>query len=121
MASGSVRLHGYRETMRALRKCEKGARDAWKDAFKEVARPIAEEAQSRLARYQGISLGTIGPRVVTSGVFVTQRAKKRTGLRGDFGSLQMRVGLLPALEANEGKIDKAVEKALDDLTDSAGF
>ena len=38
MASGSVRLHGYRETMRALRKCEKGARDAWKDAFKELRR-----------------------------------------------------------------------------------
>ena len=107
--------------MRALNKCEKGARDSWKDAFKKVAEPIAADVRSRLGRFEGASVSTVGPRVVTSGVFITQRKRKVTGLRGDFGSLQMRVGFLPSLEAHEDDVERAVERAFDDLADSAGF
>jgi hypothetical protein len=120
MAAGSVRLKGYRETMRALRKCEKGARDSWKDAFKEAAEPITRGSQAGIARYAGASTGTIGPRVVTSGVFVTQRKRKVTGRRGDFGALQMRI-MLGVLADNEDEVEKKVEQAFDKLADSAGF
>ena len=115
----TVRVRGYRETMRALRYVENGTRDSWKDAFKKAAEPIAAEARTRIGRYPGASTGTIGPRVVTTGVFVTQRKKKVTG-RGDFGGLQMR-HMLDVLGEREGDVEQAVEQAFDDLADRAGF
>lgn len=119
--SYSVRVENYRETMRALNKVDKGIRDLFKDAFKEVGQPIAEDVAQRLVGFQGISLGTIGPKVTTKGMFITQRKRKVTGKRGDFGSLQMTRGFLPAAEDNQDRVDEELEKVFERLADSAGF
>lgn len=117
----SVRVEGYREAMRGLNKVDSGIKDLFKDAFKEIGQPIAADIQGRLTGFQGISLGTIGPKVTTKGMFVTQRKRKVTGKRGDFGSLQMTRGFLPAAEDNQEKVDEALEEVFDRLADSAGF
>lgn len=109
MAQG-VRIEGYRETMRALKKLEDGSDKLLKDTLRKAAEPIASDFRQRVGVYQGASTRTIGPKAVMGGVFVTQRAKKTTGTRGDFGSLQMR-HLLGAVADNEDGTVEKVEAA----------
>ena len=120
MAAGTVHLRGYRETMRALEQVQRGAGKAMLKGLALSAEPVRQDWISRLQRYEGVSTGTIGPKVLTKGVLVTQRARKRTGLRGDFGAIQMRHGL-EALFSKQDETLKAVEHFLDDLTREEGF
>jgi Ni,Fe-hydrogenase III large subunit len=117
----TIRVRGYREVVRSLNVVSKETRAVVRAALAEAAWPVAADTKSRLSRYQGISLGTIGPAVRVSGVAVTQRARKVTGLRGDFGALQMTRGFLPALDANAEETYRGVELALDELIRSQGF
>lgn len=121
MAEQTVRVRGYRECVAALGKVNRGVAKTARDALRDVARPVSETAKNKLARYPGASLGTIGPKVTTKGVFVTQRAKKVTGLRPDFGHLQQTKGLEPALDEHADDIEDSVTQAFDRLVDSAGF
>jgi hypothetical protein len=120
VAEGTVRLKGYTETMRALERIQRGAGKSVLGGMKEAAEPVRRLWIEKLSRYQGVSLGTIGPKVTTRSVFVTQRARKRTGRRSDFGALQMRRGL-EALFEREDETRDSVERALDKLTREEGF
>lgn len=117
----SVRLKGYRETMRALNRVDKETRKTLLDSLKRGADPIAQDARQRLSGYAGLSTATIQPRAVASGVYVTQKRGKKTGTRPDFGSLQMRVGLIPAAAANQDHVRDMVEDAFDRLSRREGF
>lgn len=90
-------------------------------ALKEAAEPVRREAQSLVSQYAGAKTSTIGPRVTTSGVYVTQRARKKTGLRADFGALQMVKGFIPALEHNVDEVEDGAERALDTIEHLGGF
>lgn len=119
--ASTLRVKNLRETLRALQKVNKDAGKTIRDDLKEAAEPVASTARAKLSRYVGASVGTIGPRASVRGVFVTQRARKVTGRRADFGALQMRRVLIPALEEHEDEVVDAVEDALDRLGRSAGF
>lgn len=123
MPPPGYRLHvtGLREVNRALNGVDKGTAKAMRDGFKHAAEPVASDARSRLSRYRGISLGTIRPRVSSSGVFIRQGRGKRTGKRPDFGSLQMRQGLIPAAEHGAPEFEHAIERSLDGLIRGEGF
>jgi hypothetical protein len=118
--SGAVRIRGLRESLRALERVNKGVGKQVKDELKKAAEPVARTAQSKISRYAGAKTSTIGPRASVRGVFVTQRARKVTGLRGDFGTLQMRL-LEESLKEHENEIVHDVERAFDRLTRSEGF
>ena len=120
MASATVRLRNYRETMRALDKVNKGAAKAMKAELVKAAVPVITTVRQKLTRYRGTSLNTIGPRASVKGVFVTQRARKVTGQRPDFGRLQQ-AALEESLAEHEDETVREVERALDRLADSAGF
>lgn len=117
----AVKVKGYRECVRALQRVDKDTKKEMLGALKASAEPVAKDARSLLSRYQGASINTINPRAVTSGVYVTQRARKKTGKRPDFGSLQMRVGLIPALDKHEDDIVESVDHAIGILTNREGF
>lgn len=121
MPAGTIRVEGYREVVRALGVVSAETRATVRAALAEAAWPVAADTKSRLSDHRGISLGTIGVAVRTSGVAVTQRAKKVTGLRPDFGALQMVEGFIPALEANREETYAGVELALDALITRSGF
>lgn len=121
MAESTVRISGLKETIQAFNKLDRSLTKEVQKALKEVAEPVAADARVRIGRYRGAQTRTIKPRSRGASTFVTQGAKKVTGKRGDFGLLQMRRGLIPALEANEDKVIKGVEDALDHLTRDAGF
>lgn len=118
MAAGTVRITGVKETIRSLEKIKRGSGKAVLAGLKEAAEPVRQEWISRIQKYQGVSTSTIGPKLLTKGVVIQQRASKRTGLRGDFGSLQMRHGLGALFDKQDETLDE-VEKALDKLTESA--
>jgi len=108
-----VRITGVRETVSALRKVSRAAPRIVTDELKAAAEPVAVSARAKISRYPGAKTGSINPRVAGAGnVFVTQGARKVTGLRGDFGALQMR-RLSEALDENEAEVRSGVEKALD--------
>ncbi len=119
--AGAVRIKGLREVDKAFRDMDKDAAKDLRKSLVEAARPVAETAQGLLSRYRGASVRTIRPRAVARGAFVTQGAKKTTGLRGDFGVLQMRQVMEPALEQNEAKVMEGAERAMDALSRRNGF
>lgn len=121
MAQQTIRVRGYRETARALQRVNKGAKTALYAGLRDAATPIAEDARARLSGYAGIKTSSIRPRVGLRGVYITQGAKKTSGLRPDFGSLQMRVGLLPAAYGRQDDIVTKVEEAFILLTKLEGF
>lgn len=121
MAAETIRVKGYKETARALGKVNKGAKLALFKGLRAAAEPIAADARQRLAGYRGMSTSTIRPSAQVRGVYVIQRAKKKTGQHPDFGALQMREGLIPALQAGEGSIEASVEAAFTALFVYGGF
>jgi len=90
-------------------------------ALLEAAGPVAREAQSLVAQYEGAKTTTIAPRVTTKGVYVTQRARKKTGLRADFGALQMVTAFIPALEHHVDEVEAGAERALTVIERLGGF
>jgi hypothetical protein len=120
MAEGSVRVKGLRETQRALGKCEGGVGKTMLAAGKAAAEPVAVSAREKIGRYAGASVGTIRPRASVRGAFVTQGARKVTGLRGDYGKLQMGL-MIEALDEERGHVIELYELGLYRLTKSAGF
>lgn len=118
--AGTVTVSGLNETLRALNRIERGCHKKVLGGLLEAAEPVRRSWISKLDRYQGASTGTIGPKMTTKGVFVTQRARKVTGRRGDYGSLQMRHGL-SALFENYDETRKLTERALNDLITDNGF
>lgn len=98
-----------------------GLNAALREELKRTAEPVAREARSLVSQWQGAKTSTIGPRVVLAGVYVTQRARTVTGLRGDFGALQMTHAMIPALEHNEENIVAGAERAIDAIENLGGF
>jgi hypothetical protein len=117
--AGSVSLHGYRETMRALAKMDKAAQRRVRDALREAAWPVQADTRSRIAKYRDV--GPVGVSVRARGVAVEQRKGKTTEKRPDFGALQMRKGFIPALYDNEEETVRGVQIALEALIAECGF
>jgi hypothetical protein len=121
MAGETVRVNGLRETVRALDKVNRDAKKVVLAELASAAEPIAATARTKISRYSGASLATIKPRAATKGVFVRQNARKVSGLRADFGALQMTHGLLPALAEHANEIVPGLDRALGRLADSQNF
>jgi hypothetical protein len=117
----SIRVEGLREVTAAFRQVDRSLATSLGDDLKKAAEPVAESARRKVTRFQGASVGTIRAKRSGPNVVVEQSARKVTGLRGDFGALQMRKVLEPALDENEDKVFSEVERVLDKYADSAGF
>jgi hypothetical protein len=138
IGGGTIEVRGIAEVLSALGKVNSESKKVLVAALREAAWPVQSDTKSRLhsvthklstepAGYQGLSYDTIGIAVrsgaggFAAGVAVTQRKKKVTGRRGDFGALQMERGFIPALEANREETYKGVELAFDTLITESGF
>jgi hypothetical protein len=117
----TVRVYGLRELNAKLSEYDALLRTQLGDDLKEAAQPVAEDTKDKVSRYQGVSLSTIRTRRRGLRIWVEQGARKVTGLRGDFGALQMRKGLIPALEENRDDILIATERALGEFAKESGF
>lgn len=122
MAVETVRIKGLRELNRALKNYDK---DLNKDLERELLAAATLVKEDAYQRFVGVDLKSAGgfrPRIRGFGrVVVEQRYRKTTGQHPNFGSLQMRRALLPALSAQEEPVMKAVEGMLDRLGLEEGF
>lgn len=115
MAEESIKVTGLRETVKAFDNLDKAAKTELKTELRTLAEPVAETARGLASQFAGASVSTIRPRASVRGAFVTQGAKKVTGLRPDFGALQMRQVLLPSLAQHSPAIERGVELWLDHI------
>jgi hypothetical protein len=115
----TVRVEGLREFQRAAKKAEGDLDKQLRAELKEIGDIVVQAADARGSRYTGI--GPYKPVVQQRAVLVRQSKNKVTGRRGDFGGLQMRNVLIPALGEKEGEITEAFEEMLDRLVASSGL
>ncbi len=111
----AVYIRGLGGVIRGFNRIQRATSREIQTELKKAAEPVAQSARQKISRYAGASVGTITPRAAGASVFVTQRARKVTGLRGDFGGLQQR-RLDEALNENADGVERGVEAALDRLT-----
>jgi hypothetical protein len=115
VGEGSVRVEGLRELNAALGKFAKDAQKELQKELRAVAEPIAADTRSRLGGLGGRTVAGVSAGSSAGAAIVRQRARRTTGLRPDFGALQMRRGFLPALKAGEPGVIRAVDEMLDRL------
>lgn len=117
----AVQVHGLNELNRALRNLDaKAAKELGKE-LKEGAEPVVRSAKQKVGRFRGSSPGTIRARNTGLRVRVEQSKAKVTGQRGDFGALQLRQVLEPALAENEDAVFRHVEDVLNRHGREEGF
>lgn len=121
MAFATVKVEGVREVNAAFRKVDKDLAKQFGNDLKKAAEPVASTARQKVTRYRGAKVTTIRTRRSGPRVFVEQGARKVTGKRPDFGALQMRTVLIPALEERTDEVFDQVEQVLNNYARSAGF
>lgn len=121
MAQETVRVKGLRDLQRAFREYDKEAAQQLRDTLRDAGEAVRGDAASRLGSLSPVSAAGLKVRVRQRGVAVEQSKRKTTGLRPDWGTLQMSVALLPALDANEAETERRVENMLDSITRKTGF
>ncbi len=118
MAGNRVTVHGLAELRANLAFYDVDAAKALKEELRAAGDLVRADAQDRL---EGVSpKSAAGLRVyVRSGsrVSVEQSLRKTTGRRPDFGTLQMRQGLLPALDDKRAEVAVMVDRSLSSLAD----
>lgn len=121
MPVGSVKVEGLKELQRALRNYDKVLAKELRVELKKAAEIVAQEATARFSGINPMSAAGFRPRARGASAFVQQTRRRTTGLRGDYGALQMRIALLPALEAKEPAVVQQLEGMLDRLGQQEGF
>ena len=117
-APTTLRVKGVRELVRAADAAGKETKKLVRDRLRQIAEPVLADARSKLARYDERSASRLGISVRRTGsVSVEQRLRATTGARPDFGALQMREALVPALDENTDRIERDFEQAVDDIAD----
>lgn len=116
----AIKVTGLRETQAALREIDKNLAKLAKEDLAKASQPVADSARHKISRFRGARVNRIRPVVTGRAVYVRQSESKRTGKRGDFGSLQWEL-LSDALTENEGEVRDNVEEALIRIIHRAGF
>lgn len=122
MAGSTVRVRGLRELQRDFKKMSGDLNKEVDRELKEAAGIVSEEARSRFVAYNSGSAAGFRPRVKGFGrAFVEQSRRRKTGKRPDYGALQMRKALLPALGAKQNEVIERLDKMLGRLGGDYGF
>jgi hypothetical protein len=113
----TLQVHGYQQLMQALAKADKATRKTVRDELRQAAEHVRVEAGLRFATTDAKSARSYRTRVRQRGVAVEQSIRRTTGRHPEFGALQMRRALVPALTANEERTIREMEQALDRVCD----
>jgi hypothetical protein len=114
----AVKVKGLREFIRATDHAQRETKRLVREELAAAAEPVRAEAERRFSTIDAQSAAGYAVSVRRAGlVMVVQRLRKVTGLRPDYGALQMRNALLPALAAKEGQVEHRLERAVDEIAD----
>lgn len=89
--------------------------------LREAGDIVRDDAAPRFAGISPKSAAGYRTVVRARGVAVEQRLGRTTGLRPDFGALQMRKALEPAVDAKQSEVIEQVDGMLDRLGRNMGF
>jgi hypothetical protein len=118
MAQGAtLRVDGYRQLMQALAKSDKASRKAVRDELRQAGEHVRVDAAGRFLSTDPRTAGGYKTRVRQRGVAVEQSLRRTTGKHPEYGALQMRRALVPALDANEDRTVRELEQAIDRICD----
>lgn len=117
VAGATLQVHGYRQFMQALQLADKESRKAARDELRKAAEHVRLDGAQLFAPTDARSAAGYRTRVRQRGVAVEQSLRRTTGTRPNFGGLQMRRALLPALERNEERTVRETEDALERICD----
>lgn len=121
MPDGTLKVEGLRDLQRALRSYDKSLASELTRRLKEAASIVRDDASARFSRINAASAAGFKPRARGGSAFVEQSQRRTTGTRPDFGSLQMKLALLPALESKSGEVEQSIEHMLDEIGSQEGF
>ena len=106
----AFRVNGLREFIRACDNADKDTKRYVRQELRDAADTVREDAEQLFQKYSPESAAGYRVRVRQStGVSVEQSLRKVTGLRPDWGSLQMRKALLPAAYDNQDDLKFRLE------------
>jgi hypothetical protein len=117
MPAGTLAVSGYRDLLRALKTADKETRLALRATLRHAGEATQASAVAKLSAVDSRSASGFKVRVRQRGVAVEQSLRRTTGKRPQFGALQMRRALVPALDANEERTIREMEAALDRVCD----
>jgi hypothetical protein len=117
MAEDTLVVTGYKEFIRACDHAGKETKKQVRDTFRKVGDIVKVDAAAKFAAYDVRSAAGYRTVVRQRGVSVEQSLRRTTGLHPDYGALQMRKALLPALSEDEPRIEHEFELALDKVAD----
>lgn len=122
MAAETIHVKGLREARSALKRYDREVSLGTDRALRAAAQLVADDATSRFSAIDARSASGYRPRTRGfSSVVVEQRLRKTTGQHPEYGSLQMRKALLPALAENEDRVVEALDSMLTTLAFKEGF
>lgn len=116
----TVHVTGLRELNRGLKRADADTAKILRKRYKDVGDIVRAEAQSRFSRYDAGSAAGFKTRVRQNGIIVEQSKRRVTGLRGDYGALQMRRALLPSLDDKRDDVVRELEQAVEEIADMVG-
>lgn len=118
----SVKVTGLRQMHRAFKEYDDDLKRELEDELRAAGTIVAATARARFGYIDARSAAGFKSKTKGFGrVVVQQSRRKKTGKRPDFGSLQMRRALLPALSENEPQVLRHVENMLDRIGRRNGF
>src|SRR5262245_58631715 len=113
MAKETLAVHGYRDVIRGLATADKESKRKIRQTFRETGDVVRTDATSRFEPINARSAAGYRTRVRQRGIVVEQSIRKTTGQHPEWGKLQMREALLPALMSNQDELEQGLERALD--------
>jgi hypothetical protein len=117
MPAETVRVKGLRELQRALKDADRELRLAVRAELREAGEIVRREGQALFERYSPKSAAGYRVRVRQRGVAVEQSLRRTTGLHPEWGRLQLREALEPALDAKQDEVVGRLEDAVDNVAD----
>lgn len=106
-------VKGYSDLIRSFDRSQAQLGFELRNELKEVGELVRVDAAARFKHYNARSAAGYRTYVTRKAVNVSQSIKRTTGRNPEYGALQMRKALLPALDAKEGQIMLGFEKVLD--------
>ncbi len=111
--TATLYVHGYLQLMQAFDRSVRELGPAFRGELKRVGDIVRMDAAARFHPYDRRSAAGYRTYVTQKHVNVGQSIGPTTHKRPDFGALQMRVALLPALYSKQDQVRAGFEKVLD--------
>jgi hypothetical protein len=119
----TVVVKGYKELSKALVNAPKDVKREVRTVLRRTGEDVRDDAEQRFSNYgppasrQSHSQSAVGYMVAVRqrGVEVDSRRKKTTGAHSEYGNVQMRRGLIPALDAKRPIMYARMEVAMQEV------